>query len=294
MRMFVGDLERVSTHKVATIGGKGHPASGIGTVKWRWRDDTGQEYQYLIENVLFFPQSPINILSITSFAQQLKDTKGTGILTLQRSSKFFWDHGKFSRTIRHPSSNLPELSINEGFSLATFFRGFVSKAINPSISPQFSCNLTKLEPCEDDDSGCCHHACATSRQSLSTELFEVGETLFYSKNGYNTLVKVIALELDDYLVLRFRVAQVNGDEFVTTREHLRSPSNPDIGWIPSTVPEYKAASLDLSDEEISRVALPVHLSPLQQEFLSLHNRLLPLPSSVMLRLSKLGILPRRF
>jgi hypothetical protein len=32
-RMFVGDLSRASHTKVATIGGKGHQASGIGTVK---------------------------------------------------------------------------------------------------------------------------------------------------------------------------------------------------------------------------------------------------------------------
>ena len=31
--VFVGELQRVTNHKVATIGGKGHPASGIDTVK---------------------------------------------------------------------------------------------------------------------------------------------------------------------------------------------------------------------------------------------------------------------
>ena len=36
LKMFVGDLSSVSNHKVATIGGKGHQPSGIGTVHWLW------------------------------------------------------------------------------------------------------------------------------------------------------------------------------------------------------------------------------------------------------------------
>ena len=52
--MFVGDLSSVSNHKVATIGGKGHQPSGIGTVRWSWRDDKGKLHEYDVENVLFF------------------------------------------------------------------------------------------------------------------------------------------------------------------------------------------------------------------------------------------------
>ena len=71
--MFVGDISKVQSHSVATIGGKGHFASGVGTVRWRWKDDYGSTHEYLVENVLYFPQLPINILSITSFADRLDD-----------------------------------------------------------------------------------------------------------------------------------------------------------------------------------------------------------------------------
>ena len=92
--MFVGELRPVPNTKVATIGGKGHAASGIGTVKWAWTDEAGKSHEYLIENCLYFPQSPINILSVTAFAQQLNDEEGTGIDTKQRYSRFYWDFGK--------------------------------------------------------------------------------------------------------------------------------------------------------------------------------------------------------
>jgi len=80
----------------------------------------------------------------------------------------------------------------------------------------------------------------------------------------------------------------------TTSEHLCSPSNPNIGWIPTSVPEYKTASRTLTEEEIKKLTAPTHLSPLQQEFLRVHYKLYHLPFTVMLRLSKFGILPQRF
>ena len=95
-------------------------------------------------------------------------------------------------------------------------------------------------------------------------------------------------------MLHFVVTDNNGKDIATTREHLRSPSNPDIGWIPSSVPEYGSASRCLTDKEVKTLCSPLHLSPLQQEFLSLHNKLSHLPFTTMLRLCKLGVLPKRF
>ena len=62
-RHHMGELSYVSQHKVATIGGRGHTPSGIGTVQWTWSDDKGKRHTYLVQNVLYFPQSPINILA---------------------------------------------------------------------------------------------------------------------------------------------------------------------------------------------------------------------------------------
>ena len=42
--MFVGELRSVPNTKVATIGGKGHPAAGIGTNRWVWSDENGKPH----------------------------------------------------------------------------------------------------------------------------------------------------------------------------------------------------------------------------------------------------------
>ena len=90
------------------------------------------------------------------------------------------------------------------------------------------------------------------------------------------------------------MANINGDDIITTKEDLRSPINPDVGWIPSLVTKYKQSAKTLSEEDIENITSPKHLSPLQQEFLSVYYKLNHLPFTIMLRLYNMSILPLRF
>ena len=86
---------------VATIGGKLNQPVGIGTVKWTWKDDGGAVYTELLENTLYFPKSPINIMSVTELAKQFNDEEGTGIDTKMNHSHFYWKNNQFSHKIHH-------------------------------------------------------------------------------------------------------------------------------------------------------------------------------------------------
>ena len=66
------------------------------------------------------------------------------------------------------------------------------------------------------------------------------------------LVTVKSFSLDKTNVLRINVTNSNGDDIITTKEHLRPPNNPDIGWIPSSVPEYKQSAKTLSEKDIEK------------------------------------------
>ena len=182
------------------------------------------------------------------------------------------------------------MPINKGFSLYGIYRTLVSKIISPTINPQHSCCFTHVH--HPDQCAC--HSATVDGSELTTELFEIGETLVYTKEGHSLLVRVSDVCVDSNNVLKIKCTDANNEEIETTREFLRSPANPDIGWIPSTIPEYAQVSKGLSEEEIQKIKSSHTLSPLQQEFLSLHHRLLHLPFTTMLRLSKLGVLPRRF
>ena len=199
---------------------------------------------------------------MTSFAKQLNDEEGTGVDTKQKYSRFYWDRGKFSRIIWHPNTNLPELPINEGFSVHSIFRGIVSRVINPSISSENSCCLT----CLDHDTLQQDNKAAWATSSDTSDIFEVGETLFYTKDGKSAIVKIVAVSLDDDHVLRFSVKDANGKIFEVTREHLRCPETPDIGWIPTSKSEYQQSSRELTDNDISKIVLPQHFHPCSRNF----------------------------
>ena len=119
--MFISPPRRTDQHYIATIGGAKNSAAGMGTTLWRWKDDGGNQHTIDVKNVLYFPKSPVNILSITSLADQFNDDDGIGINTKRSKSHFYWNYNKHQRTITHPPSNLPELPVNEGFSLARMY-----------------------------------------------------------------------------------------------------------------------------------------------------------------------------
>ena len=54
-----------------------------------------------------------------------------------------------------------------------------------------------------------------------SEFFKIGETLFLTDDGWSGLVKVKSFSLDDANILKIVVTNTNGDNIVTTKEHLR-------------------------------------------------------------------------
>ncbi len=239
-----------------------------------------------IEDVLYFPSSPVNILSITALATQLQDDDGTGIDTKRTSSRLYWDNGKYERTIIHPKSNLPELPINEGFSFSSLYSTTVGRVFS-TTKHHCHCHASQLIP-------------DTSEQrpnpllELSDDMFHVGETLLYTNAGHTVYARVEKIFLGDNATLRFLLRTKDDDLIEATKESLRAPDAPDIGWIPATVPEKEAASATIPPKELEKISNPTQLSPLQEEFLALHERCWHLPFSTMFRLVKWGFLPAKF
>ncbi len=291
--MFVGEIRPLEQHFVATIGGNKNNAAGIGTVRWKWKDDNGKMHTYDIKNILFFPQSPINILSITEFAEQFGDDGGTGITTICRKSTFFWNGHKYSRTIIHPSSNLPEMPINDGFGLSALWSRIVSQQVDLH-KHHCHCSAASHFPTND----LLHPVIDSKVRALSTdlasELIHIGETLLYLKDGRQTYVKVEDAFLDEKNIMKYKVTTADGTSLETTRETLRDPTTPDIAWIPSSVPELRLSLDLLMDDQLHSIANPVKLLPLQEEWIALHERLWHLPFSIMFCLVKAGFLPKKF
>ena len=72
----IGTISPANTSKVvATIGGQVNVPAGIGTVTWSWKDDSDIVHTHFIEQVHYFPGSPVNILGITAFGKQLNERR---------------------------------------------------------------------------------------------------------------------------------------------------------------------------------------------------------------------------
>ena len=74
-------LSASASSSVVTICGSNVYPTSIGDVKIAWADDEGIPYRIVLKDVLYFPNSPVNVLSITAFAAQLNDDDGTWIKT---------------------------------------------------------------------------------------------------------------------------------------------------------------------------------------------------------------------
>ena len=80
---------------MATIGVTDVITKVIGAVSWSWTDGEGQLKANKLNNVLYFPDSPVNILSATALAESMKDDEGTWVVTKRNYFIFTPYFGKY-------------------------------------------------------------------------------------------------------------------------------------------------------------------------------------------------------
>ena len=166
---------------VATIGDKTSVPTGIGTVKWTWKDHIGKDHTHYSTDVLFFLTSPVNILSITTLADQLNDDNGTGIDTKRRTSRLHWGNHRYERTFLHSSSNLPEMPVNEGASSFAYFTNAWARKVDDNI--QCTCCPTNkhLDKLSDKDK-------TGFVESFLESVIHENEMMLYKNQGKNAMV----------------------------------------------------------------------------------------------------------
>ena len=75
--MFTDNIHHIISNIVATIGGKYIIQKRIDTVSWSWTDDEGQMHTNKSNNVIYFPDSPVNILISNTLSESIKADDGT-------------------------------------------------------------------------------------------------------------------------------------------------------------------------------------------------------------------------
>ena len=87
-------LVKLDNTGVASIGGVELSLHSIGGVHTNWKND-GKPHNNILKGALFVPDSPVNLLSVTALAEQLKDDTSTWIKTRRYKSTFTWDSLKW-------------------------------------------------------------------------------------------------------------------------------------------------------------------------------------------------------
>ena len=112
--LFVGNIKKCTHISIQGVGGA-LQAAGYGTVKFRVTDDQGQLHDMVVNNVLYVPSAPANLLSPQSWSKKGKKLEAFE-LTSGDMTYLVWGSGKFKKSIvHHPMMKLPLLTVNEGF-----------------------------------------------------------------------------------------------------------------------------------------------------------------------------------
>ena len=307
---FVGKIRPLSSSAitVSTIGGSNHSPKGIGDIRINWTDDNNYRCEYLVKNVLYFPSSPVNVLSVTQLARCTfnDDSEGTFITTKMNESYFTWDNNKYTKTIIHPDNNLPQMAINDGFynytSFCKFCNSFFSSkkslkscSFNSDLGPDSSI-LSNISP--STNIGQQYDDISDDEILLDgkriEERAEVGSKVRYVSDNMNLVGEILSIETDPEGVITYKLLFPNGDTRTTTHEFILLNNDTSFTNFPQNKEAIREKALGLPDEVIDQIKQSSKISPLAKEFLSWHERLMHIPFSEMFELCKRSILPKKF
>ena len=308
---------------VATIGGDPLTPQGQGSCHIYIKDDSGKVVPLTLHNALYFPDSPVNIISISRLADSYDDDEGTFVKTTRFQSEFSWDFGKHFKTISHGESRIPEINVSTASDGWTTFYTF-SNMLQRSLYISSVFNATTCVPCDNSDSPTNAPAVYVSDDesvASTTSPVEVsspshdegidppideptigpyaswqpGDKLTYFRDGHSDNVVVEKLIIaDDNLSIKYSIRLSDGRTIESTKEFLRDQDDDDIFSFPQTLEEYRSKASELEPADLHKIMHPVTLTPLEQEFMDSHHCLQHISYIDMFRMAEYGHLPKRF
>ena len=287
--------------KVMTVGSESLSPSGIGKVQVQWLDDDNQRFSIVLNDVLYFPNSPVNVISCTSLAHQLDDNDGTWIQTKRHHSIFEWDFGSRRRTIHHPSSNLPELDLlNDSSLLQVLISWFPRqcyrlqrfrspKLILPEVRKDDIAYLDETPADLDPPQSKIHNPKSTT--------FDIGERVVYSKDDHCETGTLTSISIDaDKIAPIFHVSFGGLRSVSTTKEFISHIDDVDPMELPITKEQLLKFTSVLSQQDLNSLlrATCIKANPLRDEFMQHHFNFNHLPFPHMFQLCRNGYLPKKF
>ena len=141
--LFIDGIKPCTNIYIQGVGGRTR-VQGYGSIKLRVHDDDGILHELIINEVLYVPNSPTNLLSPQRWSQCSKDPKGTGEITVNGTTILFWNGTKHSKVItHHPQLGIPIMSINDGYTKNAVLCSLCSD--QPSIPAYLNTSTTVVD-----------------------------------------------------------------------------------------------------------------------------------------------------
>ena len=206
---------------VSIIGGQNHFPVGSCDVSVHWRDNDNVIFKQVLKNVLYFPDSPVKIISAHKLAAEWGsnvDLEGTSIKTKYAYSIFKWHFKEFQKIIQHPVHGLPEMVINDtDAGIFSTFCHFCARGASTS-QVQF-----------------CSYAMNVGSQSLSLAPQSI---LRYSWDSFTSPCQILRVEDEDGVSPRIFIKLQCGRTLHKSLEHLQHLRDLDIASVPSKVDDF--------------------------------------------------------
>ncbi len=244
IRKFVPGSIR-QTNKSLTIANGTGSCLQEGIVKIRLIDDMGTQHIFVLDNCLYHPESPVNLLSTRRLAEKFLDAdenpdKETRIESRYLTHVLTWSFGQFKKTFPTPVSGLPELLFDAGFNA---YKSFCSQVHSTYATNAVANSMT--EPTNNSS-----HVTPSESQELLDDsfndfdddainmLFMLHENVIL-KDGKGITLEVTYLgpQFSDE-ILQHKVHNKNGCKFLVDGTLLSSLNAPYISTIPVSVEQY--------------------------------------------------------
>jgi hypothetical protein len=271
----------------------------MGTVTLQITDNEGAKHSFVLKNVNYLPNSPVNILSLRRLAELYPDNSGhpdrtgTGISSGYDSHTLYWDSTRFSKTFHTASSGLPECLFSSGYSKLNVFSTMMSKVYEDTINWAFALkdklhDLAKVDGGSSivDDIGDIVYADGNGNTLdvpltlTNLILFFTGMHLRYNDGkGTQDVVEFLGADFVDDMQIKCLIQLSNNTVLLVDPETLNFIENPDVASIPQTSDDYICEIQHISTSQMQNLVSPTSISPLQEEMSSHHNRLHHTPFS---------------
>ena len=281
--LFIGEIKPCKNLFVQGVGGS-IKASGYGTIKVRVTCDRGRRHDLIIHNVIYLPESPVNLLSPQKWAAGSTDPTGTGEVTVGDTTLLFWNERRYTKLIpHHPELGIPIMSVNDGYTKAKAFMH--CKKAAELIKPCFQANsfhtsqvvisekdkVEHIIPIEDDD-------------EIIQSYPAINETTF------NPLVDDL-----ENMKLKSKLDTFNDDPSVCSVTDGESSDDSMYASDEESTVSNQDELVEMSQNEIEEITASIsdNVTKDQRELLAYHYKLKHLPFAAMKRLAEKGVIPKR-